>query len=208
MEIPWTTIFLFVFILAFFPNQFNQLIYLPITLLTWPFTSSSSSSSTPLPPNPSIPTYCTPTPPGMSWFQKTLSLPASGAGSYLVTSEITSQLPELSSYKVGILHLFMQHTSAALSLNENYDEDVRTDMSAALDRIVPEDRKGTLYRHSAEGLDDMPAHVKAALVGVSVSVPIKDGRLNLGTWQGIWYLEFRKSRHSRKIVATINGEKK
>jgi len=143
----------------------------------------------------------------MSWFQKTLTLPTRSRGSYLITDDITSQLPELKSYKVGILHLFLQHTSAALSLNENWDEEVREDMSDALDRIAPEDKKGNMYRHSAEGLDDMPAHIKSALIGASVSVPITDGRLSTGTWQGIWYLEFRKARHSRKVVATIQGEK-
>jgi len=81
-------------------------------------------------------------------------------------------------------------------------------MSDALDRIAPEDRKGNLYRHSAEGLDDMPAHIKSALIGASVSVPITNGKLNTGTWQGIWYLEFRDSKHQRKVVATIQGEKK
>lgn len=83
----------------------------------------------------------------------------------------------------------------------------REDMSDALDRLAPEDKKGTLYRHSAEGLDDMPAHIKSALVGASVSVPITNGKMNTGTWQGIWYLEFRQSRHSRKVVATLQGEK-
>lgn len=83
----------------------------------------------------------------------------------------------------------------------------REDMSDALDRLAPEDRKGTLYRHSAEGLDDMPAHIKSALVGASVTVPITNGKMNTGTWQGIWYLEFRESRHSRKVVATLQGEK-
>jgi secondary thiamine-phosphate synthase enzyme len=95
----------------------------------------------------------------MSWFQKTISLPPSAKGSYLVTSHIESQLPEIKQYKVGLLNLFMQHTSAALSLNENWDEDVREDMTDALDRIVPEDRKGGLYRHSAEGSDDMPVSI-------------------------------------------------
>lgn len=144
----------------------------------------------------------------MSWFQKTITLPSKARGSYLITDTIESSLPELKSYKIGILHLFIQHTSAALSLNENWDSDVREDMSDALDRIVPEDKKNTgLYRHSAEGSDDMPAHVKSALVGSSVSIPISDGKLSTGTWQGIWYLEFRRARHSRKVVATINGEK-
>ena len=107
------------------------------------------------------------------------------AGSYLITSEITGQLPELANYKMGLLTLFIQHTSCALSLNENWDSDVRLDMSDALDRIVPEDRKNEgIYRHDAEGSDDMPAHVKSALVGASVIVPITDGQLALGTWQG------------------------
>ncbi|KAK2763210.1 hypothetical protein FQN54_009846 [Arachnomyces sp. PD_36] len=142
-----------------------------------------------------------------SWFQRSITLPSRSRGSYLVTDHIVSELPELRNYKVGILNLFIQHTSCALSLNENWDEDVREDMSDALDRIAPEDRKGNLYRHSAEGLDDMPAHIKSALVGASVSIPITNGRLATGTWQGIWYLEFRASKHSRRVVATIQGEK-
>ncbi|RMY42422.1 hypothetical protein D0864_12685, partial [Hortaea werneckii] len=115
--------------------------------------------------------------------------------------------PEIKNYKVGLLHLFVQHTSCGLSLNENFDEDVRDDMTDALDRVAPEDRKGNMYRHSAEGLDDMPAHIKSVLVGPSITVPITNGRLNTGTWQGIYYLEFRASKHSRKVVATIQGEK-
>jgi secondary thiamine-phosphate synthase enzyme len=91
-----------------------------------------------------------------TWFQKAFTLPTQSRGSYLVTDHVIAQLPELKSYKVGLLNLFVQHTSCALSLNENWDEDVREDMSDALDRIAPEDRKGTLYRHSAEGPDDMP----------------------------------------------------
>ncbi|KPI34977.1 uncharacterized protein AB675_11940 [Cyphellophora attinorum] len=143
----------------------------------------------------------------MSWFQKTFTLPPKARGSYLITEEVVSALPELKNYKVGIVHLFVQHTSCGLSLNENWDSDVRVDMSDALDRIVPEDKKGNLYRHSCEGPDDMPAHVKSALVGASVTVPISNGKLALGTWQGVWYLEFRAARHTRKVVATIQGEK-
>ncbi|KAI9841131.1 MAG: hypothetical protein M1837_000975 [Sclerophora amabilis] len=141
------------------------------------------------------------------WTQKTFTLPSKSRGSYLITDHVEQHLPELRSYRVGLLNLFVQHTSCALSLNENWDEEVREDMSDALDRIAPEDRKGNLYRHAAEGLDDMPAHIKSALIGASVTVPIKDGKLATGTWQGIWYLEFRASRHSRKVVATIQGEK-
>ncbi|KAK2735031.1 hypothetical protein FQN57_001373 [Myotisia sp. PD_48] len=143
----------------------------------------------------------------MSWFQKSFTLPARSRGSYLITDHIVSELPEISTYKAGLLNLFIQHTSCALSLNENWDDDVRADMSDALDRIAPEDKKGNLYRHSAEGPDDMPAHVKSALIGASVTIPITDGRLNTGTWQGIWYLEFRARKHSRSVVATIQGEK-
>ncbi|KAF5860591.1 hypothetical protein ETB97_001365 [Aspergillus alliaceus] len=144
----------------------------------------------------------------MSWFQKTFSLTPQSRGSYLITDEVTDQLPEIKNYKVGILHLFIKHTSCALSLNENWDDDVQEDMSDALERIVPYDRDGSLYRHSAEGEDDMPAHVKSALIGASVSIPISNGRLATGTWQGIWYLEFRARKHSRNVVATIQGEKK
>ncbi|KAK1066106.1 hypothetical protein LTR33_011681 [Friedmanniomyces endolithicus] len=142
------------------------------------------------------------------WTQKQFTLPSQGRGSHLITPNILSHLPELKTYKTGLLHLFLQHTSCALSLNENYDSDVRADMSDALDRIAPEDPKGEVYRHSAEGLDDMPAHVKSSLVGASVSVPIRDGKLALGTWQGVWFLEFREGRQSRKVVATMQGEKK
>lgn len=143
----------------------------------------------------------------MSWTQKTFTLPSQSRGSYLITDTILQELPELKSYKVGLLHLFIQHTSCALSLNENWDEDVRADMSDALDRLAPQDQKGKLYRHSCEGPDDMPAHIKSALVGASVSVPISEGKLATGTWQGIWYLEFRESRMKRKVVATLQGEK-
>jgi secondary thiamine-phosphate synthase enzyme len=95
----------------------------------------------------------------MSWTQKQFTLPPRSRGSYLITDHVVSELPELRSYKVGLVHLFVQHTSCALSLNENWDDDVRADMSDALDRIAPEDRKGNLYRHDAEGLDDMPVRL-------------------------------------------------
>ncbi|KIV93022.1 secondary thiamine-phosphate synthase enzyme [Exophiala mesophila] len=187
------------------------LLYLSPNLILNPEQSPESINSTPL-DHPAadtcLPSSTTPTSPTMSWFQKTFTLPAKSRGSYLITDQVVSALPELKDYKVGMLNLFVQHTSCALSLNENWDSDVREDMSDALDRIAPEDRKGNLYRHSAEGLDDMPAHIKSALIGASVSIPITDGRLNTGTWQGIWYLEFRAARHSRKIVATIQGEKR
>lgn len=115
----------------------------------------------------------------MSWYQKNFSLPARSRGSYLITDLIVRELPAIRDYKVGLLNLFIQHTSCALSLNENWDADVRADMSDALDRIAPDaGPKGeALYRHDAEGADDMPAHIKSALVGASVTIPIKDGKL-------------------------------
>jgi hypothetical protein len=146
-----TWVFLILFFACFFPG-------LPHYLASIPFALLSPRANTPQsPPVPDCPTGCIPlTQPSMSWFQKTFTLPARSRGSYLVTDEVVSQLPELKNYKVGILHLFVQHTSCGLTLNENWDEDVRADMSDALDRIAPEDRKGNLYRHSCEGPDDMP----------------------------------------------------
>jgi secondary thiamine-phosphate synthase enzyme len=189
--------------IALFPGLPQFLLVLPVRLLIQPLQPSRESVISCL--DRCIPSVSSET---MAWFQKTFTLPSKSRGSYLITDHVVSSLPEIKDYKVGLLHLFIQHTSCALSLNENWDSDVREDMSDALDRIAPEDRKGNLYRHSAEGLDDMPAHIKSALVGASVTVPITDGSLNTGTWQGIWYLEFRASKHSRKVVATIQGEKR
>ncbi|KAL7798350.1 hypothetical protein V8C37DRAFT_367472 [Trichoderma ceciliae] len=187
-----TIFFLLLFMVALFPDSFHFIWTLPLSLI---FSKSS------IPADP-IGT--------MSWFQKQITLPAKSRGSYLITDQIVSALPEIQNYKVGLLNLFVQHTSCALSLNENWDEDVRADMSDALDRIAPEyGVKGeALYRHDAEGPDDMPAHIKSALIGASVTIPIKDGKLATGTWQGIWYLEFRASKHQRRIMATIQGEEK
>ncbi|KAJ0108630.1 uncharacterized protein J7T55_015064 [Diaporthe amygdali] len=194
-----TTILFFALILiAFFPGIFHYLWTLPLSLI---FSSSTT------------PTYNGGGPAADirmgSWYQKQFTLPSKSRGSYLITDHVVSSLPELKQYKVGLLNLFVQHTSCALSLNENWDDDVRADMSDALDRIAPEEGpKGEeLYRHSAEGPDDMPAHIKSALVGASVTIPIRDGKLATGTWQGIWYLEFRAMKHQRRVVATIQGEK-
>ncbi|KAF8437402.1 hypothetical protein BGX38DRAFT_1211636 [Terfezia claveryi] len=143
-----------------------------------------------------------------TWTQTTITLPSRSRGSYLITDEILTHLtPLISPLKIGLVHLFIQHTSCALSLNENWDSDVQLDMSDALERIVPYDRAGKegLYRHDAEGEDDMPAHIKSSLVGASLSIPVRDGKLALGTWQGIWYLEFRRARHTRRVVATVQG---
>jgi secondary thiamine-phosphate synthase enzyme len=195
-----STLALFLLLLvALFPGFFHHLCLLPLIYLN-PFGSQA----------PRTPELDVAAPPSVTmWFQKQFTLPPRSRGSYLVTSEVIEALPEIRQYKVGILNLFVQHTSCALSLNENWDEDVRADMSDALDRIAPEaGPKGEeLYRHSAEGSDDMPAHIKSALIGASVTIPIKDGKLATGTWQGIWYLEFRAMRHTRRVMATIQGEK-
>ncbi|KAK6456283.1 uncharacterized protein RJT20DRAFT_5674 [Scheffersomyces xylosifermentans] len=140
-----------------------------------------------------------------SWEQVKFSLSPRSKGSYLITDEVLAKVPQIKNYEVGILHLFLQHTSAALSLNENCDPDVRQDMTMALDKVAPE---GNDYIHADEGPDDMPGHVKSSVVGVSLSIPISNGRLATGTWQGIYFLEFRTYKHTRKIVATINGQKK
>ncbi|KAF2652607.1 UPF0047-domain-containing protein [Lophiostoma macrostomum CBS 122681] len=195
------------FLVCFFPSLFVSIIWAPYTYIFPDSTPRNPSSTICRAPDLCVPAHVA----KMSWFQKELTLPQKSRGSYLITSTILTSLPELKSYKTGILHLFIKHTSCALSLNENYDDDVRADMSDALDRIVPEDTDGSggrgLYRHDAEGSDDMPAHIKSALIGASVTIPIKDGRLATGTWQGIWYLEFRAAKHSRRVVATIQGEK-
>ena len=120
-------------------------------------------------------------------------------GFHLVTNEILQHLPSLP--PCGLLHLFMKHTSCALSINENYDPDVRHDMAGIYDRLVKEDEP--YYTHTDEGTDDMPSHAKTTLTGVSVSIPITNGQLNLGTWQGIYLCEFRDCGGSRHIVATI-----
>ena len=131
--------------------------------------------------------------------QHEFSLQTRTRGCHLVTNEVLSHIGQLP--KEGLLNLFVLHTSCALSINENFDPDVRTDLSHALDRIAPE--SGSLYLHTDEGADDMPAHIKSSLVGVSLTIPISNGRLHLGTWQGIYLCEFRNHGGSRRIVATI-----
>jgi secondary thiamine-phosphate synthase enzyme len=122
----------------------------------------------------------------------------------LVTREVLAALPELSKFKIGMLHVFIQHTSASLTVNENADSDVRRDLEMSLNRLAPEDLP---YVHTIEGPDDMPAHVKAALMGSSVTIPISGGELALGTWQGIYLCEHRNQGGSRKVVLTVWGEK-
>jgi len=130
-----------------------------------------------------------------------ISLPSFPRGIHLVTSEIVKQLPVLP--EVGVIHLFIQHTSAGLTINENADSTVRDDFNEFFNRLVLE--RQPWYRHTTEGPDDMPAHIKASLVGFSVTIPILNGSLNLGTWQGIYLCEFRNQGGQRKLVATIIG---
>lgn len=127
-------------------------------------------------------------------------LPAKRRGCHLITNEILAQLPKPLP-KVGMLNLFVQHTSCALSINENADPDVRSDMEKIMNHLVKENEP--YYDHTMEGLDDMPAHAKCSLFGVSLTIPISNGKLNLGTWQGIYLCEFRDYGGERKIVATI-----
>ncbi len=138
------------------------------------------------------------------WIQKQFSLPAKPRGFHLITREVLERLPEIGQLRVGLLHLFIQHTSASLTINENADPDVRTDMETAFNHIAPE--KGLPLVHTIEGPDDMPAHVKSALLGASTSIPIAAGELALGTWQGIYLCEHRNQGGPRRFVATITGE--
>lgn len=139
----------------------------------------------------------------MEWIQNHLRLAARRRGFHLITSEIEAALPELSRFRVGILHVFIQHTSASLCINENADPDVPRDLEMSFHEIARED---FAYRHTLEGPDDMPAHVKVALIGTSVSVPIANGRLCLGTWQGIFLCEHRDHGGPRRLILTLHGE--
>src|SRR5437016_1500614 len=124
----------------------------------------------------------------MTWHQRELTIDRKPRGFHLITDEITAALPQLKSLRAGLLHVFIQHTSASLTINENADPDVPRDLESSINDLAPEDFP---YRHTVEGPDDMPAHVKASLMGSSVSIPIRDGRLALGTWQGIYLCEHR-----------------
>jgi secondary thiamine-phosphate synthase enzyme len=138
------------------------------------------------------------------WFQKELTLAAKPRGFHLVTAEILQQLPQIEQLTVGILHLFIQHTSASLTVNENADPDVRVDMETYFNSIAPE--HGMPLQHTLEGPDDMPAHVKSSLLGASLSAPIRNGMLAFGTWQGIYLCEHRNRGGHRRIIATLHGE--
>ncbi|MCX6047515.1 MAG: secondary thiamine-phosphate synthase enzyme YjbQ [Chloroflexi bacterium] len=140
----------------------------------------------------------------MSWHQKTLTLPPKPRGFHLITQELVAQLPELRQYAIGIAHIFIQHTSASLALNENVEPEVRADLEAHFNKLVPEN--APYYTHTYEGPDDMPSHIKAVLLGSSLAIPITNGRLNLGTWQGIYLCEHRNRGGARRVVVTLHGE--
>ncbi|HEV2791316.1 MAG TPA: secondary thiamine-phosphate synthase enzyme YjbQ [Solirubrobacterales bacterium] len=138
------------------------------------------------------------------WLQREIQLPAMPRGFHLVTEDVLDALPELGEIRVGLLHLLIQHTSASLALNENAAPEVRRDFESWFDRAVPEG--APYWTHTLEGEDDMPAHIKAALLGPSLTLPVSDGRLALGTWQGIYLCEHRDHGGSRSLVATAWGE--
>ncbi|WP_425395768.1 secondary thiamine-phosphate synthase enzyme YjbQ [Aeoliella sp.] len=139
----------------------------------------------------------------MPWTQHTLQFAAKRRGFHLVTHEIVAQIPEIGELRMGLLNLFLQHTSASLTINENADPDVQVDLEASMNAIAPESFP---YIHTCEGPDDMPAHVKSSLLGASLTVPVRDGRLALGTWQGIYLVEHRNHASTRRVVATLWGE--
>jgi secondary thiamine-phosphate synthase enzyme len=137
------------------------------------------------------------------WCQQEILLPALGRGCHVITSRILNACPEVQNIQVGLLHVFIRHTSASLTINENADPDVLTDLKMAFDQLSPENLPWT---HTCEGPDDMPAHVKTSLTDSSVSIPVKDGRLLTGTWQGIYLCEHRDHGENRRLVITLQGE--
>lgn len=137
------------------------------------------------------------------WQQTEIQLRPRSRGFHLITDEIRTELPELAKLKIGILHLFIKHTSASITINENADPTVRSDLESHFNHFVPENQ--SYYQHDYEGPDDMPAHIKSSILGASLSVPISHGKLNLGVWQGIYLCEHRNRGGSRQIVATLNG---
>ncbi len=138
------------------------------------------------------------------WQQFEIRLKARQRGFHLVTKEIEDAVPALANYKLGIAHLLLQHTSASLSLNENADPTVRSDLESHINVLAPEN--APYYQHTYEGSDDMPAHIKSSLLGAELSLPIKQGRLALGTWQGIYLGEHRDYGGARTVIITINGQ--
>ena len=139
------------------------------------------------------------------WIQKEFNLTEKSRGFHLITQDVVSKVPDLSLIEYGLFNLFIKHTSAALTINENADPTVRSDFESHFNQFVPE--KAPYYQHDYEGDDDMPAHLKSSILGVSLNIPISQGELNLGIWQGIYLCEYRNHGGSRQFVATISGQK-
>ncbi|MFL3006432.1 MAG: secondary thiamine-phosphate synthase enzyme YjbQ [Candidatus Neomarinimicrobiota bacterium] len=140
------------------------------------------------------------------WIQKNITIKKKQKGFHLVTDQIVNQIPEIDKIQIGLLHVFILHTSASITLNENMDRSVRDDFESYFDHLVPENQ--TYFTHIYEGSDDMPAHLKSSILDSSIFIPISNGSLKLGTWQGIYLCEHRKHASSRNIVLTIQGKKK
>jgi secondary thiamine-phosphate synthase enzyme len=138
------------------------------------------------------------------WLQKEITLKPRSKGFHLITDEILFSIPEIRQIKIGLANLLLKHTSASLTLNENADPDVRSDMKKYFDDIVPENKK--YFEHTSEGADDMPAHIKTSILGNSITIPISNGKLNLGTWQGIYLCEHRNFAPARNLLITLNGD--
>ena len=138
------------------------------------------------------------------WYQKEIIIKNKNRGFHLITDKIIKNLPELNKISIGLLHLFIKHTSASLTINENYSQDVRNDFETHFNKMVPQGQK--YYTHLEEGVDDMPAHIKSSIIGNTLLIPIKNGNLNLGTWQGIYLCEHRNDCDARKIVLTLQGK--
>ena len=138
------------------------------------------------------------------WLQKEIRLKARARGFHLVTDEILVKLPELDSIHIGLMNIFIKHTSASLTINENVDPSVRQDFESFFNQSVPENE--TYFLHTDEGSDDMPAHLKSSILGCSLNVPITSGRLNMGMWQGVYLCEHRNDAGSRSVLVTIQGQ--
>ena len=140
----------------------------------------------------------------MKWSQKEIILPSYPRGYHIITHVIENELEKLNAINTGVAHIFIKHTSASLTINEDADPTVRSDFESHLNKMIPEN--APYYKHTVEGPDDMPAHLKNAILGCSLTIPVTEGNFNLGTWQGIYLCEHRNNGGKRKILVTINGE--